>query len=143
MSSQVREDRVMDWTWTWRDTFGTAWFIIVILLVLMPARYDPAIILMRWLRDRRVREMDGGMEKRVHDGTGGTIDPNDRDGTLVSETPAGRLWAIIARNECPDCGKSGFYEGPQGGLSINIECAHCGHWFNVTPVIGIAERIDK
>jgi hypothetical protein len=31
---------------------------------------------------------------------------------------------------CPDCGSQEFYEGPCGGLSQNVKCAGCGHWFN-------------
>lgn len=51
------------------------------------------------------------------------------------------LWATIATNHCPDCGGEGFLEGPSGGMSTNISCATCGHRFNVTPIIGRAERI--
>ena len=32
---------------------------------------------------------------------------------------------------CPDCGSSQFYEGPSGGMTTNMKCAGCGHWFNV------------
>lgn len=34
---------------------------------------------------------------------------------------------------CPFCGKSEFYEGPQGGLSMNIMCANseCEAKFNI------------
>lgn len=57
-------------------------------------------------------------------------------------SPQGMLWATIATNTCPDCGsKKGFYEGPSGGLSTNIQCIECGQAYNVTPMIGIAERI--
>lgn len=70
---------------------------------------------------------------------------DDLDGNdLVSDTPEGKLWAAIEAGECPDCHHSdGFLEGPSGGLSTNIECAHCHHRFNVTPIIGIAERIGN
>lgn len=41
---------------------------------------------------------------------------------------------------CPDCGSEEFYEGPCGGLSQNVKCAGCGHWFNFAlPVL--VERI--
>lgn len=65
--------------------------------------------------------------------------------TLVSETYGGKLWLKIATNVCPDCGHEGFYEGPSGGLSTNIFCANstCGQGFNVTPIIGTAERIGS
>lgn len=62
--------------------------------------------------------------------------------TPVKDTDEGKLWAIIAGGVCPDCGKAeGFYEGPSGGMSTNIKCAACEAGFNVTPVIGRAERI--
>lgn len=72
-----------------------------------------------------------------------SIDLRTGKQTPVKETDKGKLWAIIAKNKCPDCGCEGFYEGPSGGLSTNIECANeeCKHRFNVTPMIGIAERI--
>lgn len=41
---------------------------------------------------------------------------------------------------CPDCGSEKFYEGPSGGMSINIKCAGCGSWFNDMGPFGI-ERI--
>lgn len=41
---------------------------------------------------------------------------------------------------CPDCGKWNFYEGPEGGMSINIFCGNCGSWFNESGPFGI-ERI--
>ena len=31
---------------------------------------------------------------------------------------------------CPDCGSGQFWEGPSGGLSVNITCCGCGHKFN-------------
>ena len=31
---------------------------------------------------------------------------------------------------CPDCGSESFMEGPSGGMSQNVKCAGCGHWFN-------------
>lgn len=64
---------------------------------------------------------------------------------LVKDTDEGKLFLQIATNHCPDCGGDGFYEGPSGGLSTNIKCANpeCGSEFNVTPMIGIADRIGK
>jgi hypothetical protein len=60
----------------------------------------------------------------------------------VPDTPEGKLWQMIELGECPDCHHfDGFLEGPSGGLSTNIICINCRHRFNVTPMIGIAERI--
>ncbi len=42
---------------------------------------------------------------------------------------------------CPDCGSTKFYEGPHGGMSVNIKCAGCGHRFNVMGPFGV-ERIS-
>jgi ribosomal protein S27E len=62
--------------------------------------------------------------------------------TLVTKTPEGKMWNQINNGTCPNCKKkTEFYEGPHGGISINIKCASCGAKFNVTPMIGIAERI--
>src|SRR5215469_15192280 len=44
---------------------------------------------------------------------------------------------------CPDCGNEEWLEGPSGGMSTNIKCTKCGLWLNHTPVLGLAERIDK
>lgn len=37
--------------------------------------------------------------------------------------------------KCTYCGGTKFYEGPSGGMSVNILCANekCRHWFNYTP----------
>ncbi len=43
--------------------------------------------------------------------------------------------------KCPDCGSEDFREGPSGGISTNIMCASCNHWFNTTPVVRQFERI--
>ena len=54
------------------------------------------------------------------------------------------LFRVIARDKCPNCGSDkGFFEGPRGGISMNIKCANppCGAKFNVTPALEIAERI--
>ena len=34
---------------------------------------------------------------------------------------------------CPDCSGEEFFEGPSGGLSVNIRCGKCGNWFNHSP----------
>lgn len=31
---------------------------------------------------------------------------------------------------CPDCGHDKHYRGPSGGMSVNIQCCSCKHWFN-------------
>ena len=40
---------------------------------------------------------------------------------------------------CLDCGSDKFYEGPHGGMAINIKCVNCGSEFNRT-LLGL-ERI--
>lgn len=32
--------------------------------------------------------------------------------------------------KCPDCGGT-LYEGPQGGLAVNVRCGSCGAQFNL------------
>ncbi len=32
---------------------------------------------------------------------------------------------------CIDCGSTELHEGPSGGMSINVKCGGCGHWFNM------------
>jgi len=56
--------------------------------------------------------------------------------------------ARIMRGHCPDCGHRGFCIGPQGGLSLNIECGNsdCRARFNATFYSGrlmFAERIER
>ena len=41
--------------------------------------------------------------------------------------------------KCPDCGCEEFLSGPEGGMSVNIECVDCGADFNFN-VFGM-ERI--
>jgi hypothetical protein len=79
---------------------------------------------------------------------GGLVRHDLRNGTIVpvEQTDEGKLFNQIAKPECPDCGsRRGFYEGPSGGLSTNIFCINreCRAGFNVTPAIGIADRIHK
>ena len=35
--------------------------------------------------------------------------------------------------KCPDCGSEEFGAGPEGGMSVNIVCLKCKHWFNMSP----------
>jgi DNA-directed RNA polymerase subunit RPC12/RpoP len=39
----------------------------------------------------------------------------------------------LEEGRCPDCSSTDFFEGPCGGMSVNIKCAHCGSKFNVVP----------
>lgn len=33
---------------------------------------------------------------------------------------------------CLNCGSNQFYEGPSGGLAVNVKCVDCGLWWNNT-----------
>jgi len=63
--------------------------------------------------------------------------------TLVKDTDDGKLWTHMIEKGCPDCKTDPMVmlEGPSGGMSTNIMCEECGSKFNVTPMIGIAQRI--
>jgi hypothetical protein len=54
------------------------------------------------------------------------------------QTPAQRDFALLNQNICPDCGCTGWLNGPCGGDSQNIECRCCGSDFNVYPSSGPA-----
>lgn len=60
-----------------------------------------------------------------------------------------RLLGLVSRkrNEvtCTYCGGTGWYEGPQGGMSTNILCANakCRHWFNWTPIVNQLDDINR
>lgn len=61
----------------------------------------------------------------------------------IENTEEGYLYLQIADCYCPDCGHvTDWHKGPEGGMSTNIVCDG-GHWFNVTPMIGTAERIKR
>lgn len=64
--------------------------------------------------------------------------------TLVEETPEGRLYDQM-RKRCPTCGLSPsiWMRGPSGGASVNKFCGRCGAGYNVTDIIGIAEKIHN
>lgn len=54
----------------------------------------------------------------------------------------------LNRGNCPTCSRRGFVIGPQGGISINIECANtsCRERYNVAFYGGhvqAAQRIPK
>lgn len=62
------------------------------------------------------------------------IGPSPKLLTTDDET---RAW--FAKNHtCPDCGGEKFYDGPQGGMSVNIKCATegCDSWFNMCIIHG-------
>jgi hypothetical protein len=44
-----------------------------------------------------------------------------------------RLGGYIKTSICPDCGGEDFYEGPRGGMNVNLFCSNskCRHGFNV------------
>ena len=44
---------------------------------------------------------------------------------------------------CPDCNGTKFYEGPQGGMSMNIECVECGCRLNACFALHLAHRISR
>lgn len=54
-------------------------------------------------------------------------------------------WDALAHDRCPFCGRSNFIEGPHGGLSVNIFCAHppCEAGFNVSPIPGWGQVIRE
>ena len=52
-----------------------------------------------------------------------------------------KLKDLFEKHECcPDCGGESFMEGPSGGMSQNVKCGGCGHWFNLALPLFI-ERI--
>lgn len=62
----------------------------------------------------------------------------------IDETESGKLY-IEMRKWCPDCHHvpPRYYEGPSGGVCVNIFCGDCGAGFNITPIVEVAERIGK
>ena len=44
---------------------------------------------------------------------------------------------------CPDCGGKDWFEGPSGGMNVNIKCSGCGLWLNYSPRLGLAQRIGR
>lgn len=45
---------------------------------------------------------------------------------------------------CAECNKKAFwFQGPQGGMSLNIFCGHCGQGYNVSPPLEYVEKISK
>jgi hypothetical protein len=62
---------------------------------------------------------------------------NDR--TLANEAYLRQRFYV--ERVMPCCGNKGYYEGPRGGLSINIKCAHCEKEFNICPEARFIEEI--
>jgi len=54
-----------------------------------------------------------------------------------------RLWKLISKDICPDCGPTKFLAGPQGGGCQNIKCENCGSKFNVDPMFHMVDRIGN
>lgn len=47
--------------------------------------------------------------------------------------------------KCTYCGGTDFYEGPSGGLAVNIRCANeeCRHWFNYMVPLDKLEDLNR
>lgn len=56
--------------------------------------------------------------------------------------PEKSLWEKMLVG-CPDCSQSpmSVLEGPSGGMSSNVFCSNCGHGYNITPPLAMAEDI--
>lgn len=59
-----------------------------------------------------------------------------------------RMARSIQRGHCPECRHRGFVIGPQGGMSINIECGNlaCRCRFNVAywqGAVAFVHRLEK
>lgn len=44
--------------------------------------------------------------------------------------------------ECPDCNGDKWFEGPSGGMCVNISCVGCGSRFNDMGPFGL-QRLDS
>lgn len=91
---------------------------------------------------RRLREIVGQYWERV-------VFPGVNDLGKPEALPpsdAERLWnEMLDAGGCVDCATKPKYlaEGPSGGLSQNVFCAHCGQGYNLTPLAHWAERIHR
>jgi len=54
-----------------------------------------------------------------------------------------RLCAYLQRYGCPDCACDTWKVGPSAGVATNIQCAGCHSEFNISTVLGFAERINN
>ena len=52
-----------------------------------------------------------------------------------------RLCDYLQRHGCPDCDCDTWKVGPSAGVATNIQCAGCHSEFNISTVLGFAERI--
>jgi hypothetical protein len=48
----------------------------------------------------------------------------------------------VVEPACPDCGSEFFFKGQSGGLSMNLKCVGCGHFWNWMGPFGF-EHIDS
>lgn len=56
------------------------------------------------------------------------------------------LWdKMVQKGGCVECdiAPACFYEGPAGGINLNIFCGNCGQGYNIAPILGWAEKIHK
>lgn len=68
----------------------------------------------------------------------------DRSHGLVDLTEWERGFIQRTRGKCPDCEVGEMYQGPRGGLSVNVRCGSCSAKFNLAVVNGqvlFAQRI--
>ena len=54
----------------------------------------------------------------------------DADGTGSNHEEHDLLVKAFQSGFCPDCGIWEMYEGPSGGMSVNMACGNCGGEFN-------------
>jgi hypothetical protein len=61
------------------------------------------------------------------------------------EDPHFTLYKTVADGGCVACGHHPIrlYEGPRGGMSINVFCGDCGQGYNIAPELRWAELIHK
>jgi hypothetical protein len=89
---------------------------------------------------RRLREIIGQYWEKVR--PPGLNDLGHAEATPLS--PDERLWnAMIDAGGCVECAAKPKFlvEGPSGGMSQNVFCAHCGQGYNLIPVGHWAQKI--
>lgn len=75
--------------------------------------------------------------RKVRDGMESALDAAARAGGLQRlhrDLVCGSAQGVV----CPGCAGDRFYQGPRGGMSINVKCAGCGAAFNYSPVVGLS-----
>jgi hypothetical protein len=72
-------------------------------------------------------------------------EPKTIGGIETDDTEAQQLYDRMLRVGCVECRRQPpkFFEGPSGGLCTNIFCGWCGQGYNVTPMVGWAQKIRK